>query len=342
MIDRKKISKTLFYIFFSIVVVSLLVAFVFIALDVKGNRFWEFDKHCIDFALSIRSGWLTVIFTIITNLVNPIVIGIIGFCILIFAKNLRKYSFALFLNMGLISLLNLVLKYFFVRSRPDEALQIILEKGYSFPSGHTMFAVAFYGFLIYLIWNLSWKKRIKSILSIISVLIIIFVSISRIYLGVHYATDVIGGLCVSIAYILLYIFIVSRTKQSHINIGSEYKSHSFVGGFKYAVKGIVTALQVETNLLIQFSAGMLVMVFGVALRISPVEWCICIVVSFLVLALEFVNTAIENLCDKITMENDEQIKKVKDIAAGAVLTVSICAAIVACIIFVPKLPFLFK
>jgi len=87
---------------------------------------------------------------------------------------------------------------------------------------------------------------------------------------------------------------------------------------------------------------MLVVVFGVALRLTFVEWAVCIVVCFMVVALELVNTAIENLSDKVTMEYDERIKKTKDIAAGAVLTMSICAVIVACIIFLPKLPFLFK
>ena len=161
MVDRSKIKKICLFAILCIVSISFLVGFIFVAIDVKGNRFQEFDEQCSDFALSIRSGWLTVIFTIITNLVNPIVIGIVGFCILIFAKNRRIFSFQLFLNMGIIALLNLVFKYFFVRNRPDEALHLINEVGYSFPSGHAMFAVAFYGFLTYMLWNSNRKTPTK-------------------------------------------------------------------------------------------------------------------------------------------------------------------------------------
>lgn len=342
MIDKVKLKKIILFVIFSIISLSLILAFMWVAIDMKGNRFSEFDEACINFALSIRTGWLTVIFNIITNLVNPIVIGIVGFCILIFAKNRRIFSFQLFLNIGIVALLNLVFKYFFVRNRPDEALHLISEVGYSFPSGHTMFAVAFYGFLIYMLWNSHKKKRTKIGFSIIGVLLIFLISFSRIYLGVHYASDVLGGLCVSLGYLIIFLFVVSRTNKVPETMGSDYKRHTFFGGFKYAGMGIIKAIQEENNLLVQFSASMLVVVFGVALRISPVEWCICFIMCFLVMALELVNTSFENLCDRVTMENDNAIKKIKDISAGAVLMMSICAVIVAGIIFIPKVPYLFK
>jgi len=342
MVEAKKVKNWILYSVFCLVAVLFFTAFVFIAFDVRGNRFWGLDKMCLEFALSIRTPWLNVIFTMITNLVNPIVLGIIGFCILLFSKKLKGYSFALFLNMGLVSLLNLALKYFFVRSRPDGALQLVVETGYSFPSGHAMLAVAFYGFLIYMLWHLNWKVSYKVGLTITGVCVILLISVSRVYLGVHYATDVIGGLCISITYLMVFLLVMSRARHVTQNVDSEYKKHTFLGGFKYAIRGIGVAIKEENNLLVQFAAGMLVVVFGVALRLTFVEWAVCIVVCFMVVALELVNTAIENLSDKVTMEYDERIKKTKDIAAGAVLTMSICAVIVACIIFLPKLPFLFK
>jgi len=341
MIEKRPIKKIIFFVIFSIVVLTLLLAFVSIAIDIRGNRFAEFDEKCLNFALSIRSGWLTVAFRIITNLVNPIVIGIVGFCILIFAKNRRIFSFQLFLNMGIVAILNLVFKYFFVRNRPDEIFHLVSETGYSFPSGHAMFAVAFYGFLIYMLWNTQRKKSTKIVLTIIGVILVALISFSRIYLGVHYASDVIGGVCVSLGYLIIFLFVVSRTNKVPENMGTDYKRHTFWGGFKYAGKGIITAIQEENNLLVQFSASMLVVVFGVALRISPVEWCICFIMCFLVMSLELVNTSFENLCDRVTLENDSAIKKIKDISAGAVLMMSICSVVVAGIIFIPKIPFLF-
>lgn len=342
MAEKKNIKKTIFVIIYYMLALLFLLAFMFIAIDIRGNRFGVFDEECINLALSIRTSWLTIIFRIITNLVNPIVIGAVGFCILLFAKNKRIFSFQLFLNMGIVALLNLVFKYFFVRSRPDEALHLISEVGYSFPSGHTMFAVAFYGFLIYMLWNSQRKKSLKIGLTIGGVLLVFLISLSRIYLCVHYASDVIGGFCVSVGYLLIFLFVVSRANNIPEKIGTDYKRHTFCGGFKYAGKGIITAIQEENNLLVQFSASMLVVVFGVALRISAVEWCICTIMCFLVMALELVNTSFENLCDRVTIENDDRIKKIKDISAGAVLMMSICALIVAGIIFIPKVPFLFK
>ena len=339
---NNKIKNVTSYILIGIIAFALLIAFLFVAIDVEGDRFAFFDNKCIDFALSIRQGWLTVIFTIITNLVNPIVIGIVGFCILIFAKNKRIFSFQLFLNMGIIAILNFVFKYTFVRDRPDEALHLVSEVGYSFPSGHAMFAVAFYGFLIYMLWNSRRKKRIKITGTIVGILLVILISFSRIYLGVHYASDVIGGLYVSLGYIIIFLYIVARSNKVAEQKGSDYKRHTFWGGFKYASIGIITAIKEENNLLVQFAASMLVVVFAAALRISPVEWCICITMCFLVMGLELVNTAFENLCDRVTTENDAIIKKIKDISAGAVLMMSICAVIVAGTIFIPKLPVLFK
>lgn len=341
MVDKKKIKNLLFLMFYGFIAFSLLLAFLFVAIDVRGNRFEWLDEACINFALSIRSGWLTVIFTIITNLVNPIVIGIVGFCILIFAKERRVFSFQLFLNMGIVALLNLTFKYFFVRNRPDQALHLVAEVGYSFPSGHTMFAVAFYGFLIYMLWNSKRKRTTKIGLTVVGVVLVALISFSRIYLGVHYASDVVGGLLVSLGYLMIFLFVVARANKIPEKHGSDYKRHTFFGGFKYAGKGIITAIEEENNLLVQFSASMLVVVFGVALRISSVEWCICFIMCFLVMALELVNTSFENLCDRVTLENDERIKKIKDISAGAVLMMSICAVVIASIIFIPKLPNLF-
>lgn len=341
MIEKKDNKKLIWGSVLGFCLVSLLVAFILIAIDVQGKRFFGFDKMCMDFALDIRCGFLTVVFQIITNLVNPIVVGLIGFAILLFARRQRSHSFALFLNMGLVSLLNLGLKYVFGRPRPDEAIRLVSEVGYSFPSGHSMFAVAFYGYLIYMVWHLAWSKRAKIATTISGVVLILLIGLSRVYLGVHYATDIIGAFCISAVYLTLFLFFVKRTIKMSQTGDSEFKKHSFLGGFKYAGKGIISALQEENNLLVQFSSTMLVIVFGVALKISAVEWCICVVLCFVVMSLEFINTAFENLCDRVTMEHDEQIKKIKDISAGAVLTMSICALIVACIIFIPKIPFLF-
>ena len=112
------------------------------------------------------------------------------------------------LNLILQSLLNVLLKNILQRPRPTE-YRIIDESGYSFPSGHSMASMAFYGFLIYLIYKNIENKKIKYIaISMLSILIVA-IGISRIYLGVHYTSDVIAGFLVSIFYLILYTSIIS-------------------------------------------------------------------------------------------------------------------------------------
>ena len=105
-----------------------------------------------------------------------------------------------------------MLKNAFQRGRPIDS--IIEESGYSFPSGHSMVSMAFYGFLIYLVYksNIKYKGLIIGLLSVLIVLI----GISRIYLGVHYPTDVIGGFTLSLSYLLLFIDI-TKPNFTYVN-----------------------------------------------------------------------------------------------------------------------------
>ena len=95
------------------------------------------------------------------------------------------------------------------RERPTE-FRLIDEKGYSFPSGHSMVSMAYYGFLIYLIYKYVKNKKLKYILISGLILLIILIGTSRIYLGVHYTSDVIAGFLVSISYLILYTSIIKK------------------------------------------------------------------------------------------------------------------------------------
>ena len=108
-------------------------------------------------------------------------------------------------------MLNYILKLIFSRTRPID-INIITETGYSFPSGHAMISLAIYGFLAYLLWKSDYKY--KKIGVSLLVLLIVLIGISRIYLGVHYTSDVIAGFIVSLGYLLLFIdFIYPKIKD---------------------------------------------------------------------------------------------------------------------------------
>lgn len=100
-----------------------------------------------------------------------------------------------------------MLKNTFLRERPT-GINIISETGYSFPSGHSLTAMAFYGFIIYLIYKSNIKN--KKIYIILLGLIIFLIGISRIYLGVHFATDVLAGFIISIIFLICYIHVLER------------------------------------------------------------------------------------------------------------------------------------
>ena len=155
--------------------------------------------------LNLRSEPLTVMMKVITNLSSAYVLIAITLGTLLFVKN-KKVGLCVASNLVITTLLNQLLKYIIQRPRPD-GYRLIAESGYSFPSGHSMVSMAFYGLIIYLIWKMVKNKKIKYISCGVLGFLIPMIGFSRIYLGVHYASDVIGGFVVSIAYLIVYVSI---------------------------------------------------------------------------------------------------------------------------------------
>lgn len=151
---------------------------------------------------------ITPYMKIITNFGGATCLITITILLLIIVKN-KKIGLLTLTNLVTITILNQVLKFILRRPRPTE-FRIINETGYSFPSGHSMISMAFYGFLIYLIYKNIKNKYLKTTLIIILSLLIIAIGISRIYLGVHYVSDVIGGFLISISYLIVYIKLIKK------------------------------------------------------------------------------------------------------------------------------------
>ncbi len=107
--------------------------------------------------------------------------------------------------------------------------------------------------------------------------------------------------------------------------------------FRYAFAGVRLLLREEHNARIHATITVLVVVAGIVLRVSPVEWGVLVICIGMVLAAEAFNSAIERICDYLTTEHDDRIRDIKDLAAGAVLLCAIAAAIVGLIVFVPHI-----
>lgn len=129
--------------------------------------------------------------------------------ILFFTIKNKKNGLLVGTNLVIITFLNQALKIIVQRPRPTE-YRIINETGYSFPSGHSMVSMAFYGLLIYLICKNVRNKYFKISLMTILALLIIMIGISRVYLGVHYTSDVCAGFLVSLSYLIIYINIANK------------------------------------------------------------------------------------------------------------------------------------
>jgi len=118
-------------------------------------------------------------------------------------KRFYRLSLAATANIALGALFNEILKHLFLRARPD-LTQLAKVSGYSFPSGHSMNSMIFYGFFVYIIIK-SMKHRSKYFIAGALGLLVFMIGISRIYLGVHYASDVLAGFIIGFAWLMLFI-----------------------------------------------------------------------------------------------------------------------------------------
>ncbi|MBQ2835893.1 MAG: diacylglycerol kinase family protein [Clostridia bacterium] len=110
-----------------------------------------------------------------------------------------------------------------------------------------------------------------------------------------------------------------------------------INSFKYAIEGFISSFKTERNMKIHILAMILVIALGVYLKLKLIEWCIIASAISLVIGGELFNTAIETIVDMVSPEKNPKAKLAKDISAAAVLAVSIGAAIVGGLIFIPKI-----
>lgn len=186
-----------------------IILFLAFAEDVFTKEIMQGDVIGYKFVSNyIISDKLTPIIKIVTNFGGAIILGLITILILILIKN-KKMGLSVLINLCSVTVLNLVLKSILQRPRPNE-YRIINETGYSFPSGHSMISMAFYGFIIYLIYKNIKNKYLKWISIILLSILILMIGFSRIYLGVHYVSDVLAGFLFSISYLIVYIKIINK------------------------------------------------------------------------------------------------------------------------------------
>lgn len=168
------------------------------------------DENVYSLIIKLMSKNMTSMMMFISYLGSAITLITLAIAFILLLKN-RKNSAHIALNLVLVFLLNRILKVIIARPRPS-VLRLVVEDGYSFPSGHSMVSMGFYGFLIYLVCINIKNKKAKYPLVIFLSLLILSIGISRVYLGVHYFTDVLGGFIIAIIYLLIFIKYIYKRK----------------------------------------------------------------------------------------------------------------------------------
>ena len=172
----------------------------------RENEVTAFDHAIINEVQSWINEGRTKQMVFITDLASVTFLSIATAAITLFLIIRKRYGWALFFFLvnALGGLFNSTLKELFKRQRPD-ILPLIEQSGYSFPSGHSMGSFIFYGTLSFMLFRLLKGKWEKTVGAVAAACMIILVGVTRIYLGVHYPSDVIGGFSIGAAWLFFCI-----------------------------------------------------------------------------------------------------------------------------------------
>lgn len=197
-------KKNLKWIIFGILIVLVIGIMIFI----KNGRIVEFDNYIYTLVTHNTNSVLdnlNHIFTFFGSTLWMIILPIL--CLIMFKDKKKAVFICVCLIISII--LNIGIKNVFMRERPV-VRKLVEETSYSFPSGHTTAAVTMYGIMLYLIIKSSFSKNKKIIFSSGLIILMFLVAVSRIYLGAHFASDVIGGALVSSAFLILYTSVTEK------------------------------------------------------------------------------------------------------------------------------------
>ncbi|MFD2706644.1 phosphatase PAP2 family protein [Salibacterium lacus] len=208
----KRGVQALLYLALALIVIGVsFYIFVELADEVAEQEKFALDRRTADAVASMQTGWLDTAMAVITEIgsVPWLTAGSILLAVCIFFAYRRKWWRLLYFAVAMIgiSILTKTLKLTFERQRPD-VLQQHDGTGFSFPSGHSTGPIVFYGFIVYLVFRSSMSGTAKWLLNGALVLLTLLIGFSRVYLNVHYITDVIGGFALGLSWLVVCLLVL--------------------------------------------------------------------------------------------------------------------------------------
>ncbi|MDT7827424.1 phosphatase PAP2 family protein [Pricia sp. S334] len=190
-----------------VVVVGSINLFVELTDGLKEGELSAIDSQITDYIISFRTPARTEFFIWLTHvgdIYGYLIIG--GIFIFLSAVVFKSWKYIAQIGIVLIlaTLSNMMLKRFIDRARPDIE-HLVSVATLSYPSGHAMSAMAFYGFLIYLLYRFKMNRFLKVAAIIFFILLILNIGISRVYLGVHFPTDIIAGFIAGFIWVVFCV-----------------------------------------------------------------------------------------------------------------------------------------
>lgn len=187
-----------------------MAGFCFLVGLILSGRAHILDDPVRHFFYGLRGDVLTPLVIGITNLSNTKFI--IALCLVLLILRPTRITCGIPVSAGaiLVTILNKTIKHLVQRPRPDDIVHLVREGGFSFPSGHSITSMFVYGMLLYLIQTHVQNRRMRIVLSVLVAIPLVLVGPSRIYLGVHYPTDVLAGWCLGFAVLMLAIEVLQR------------------------------------------------------------------------------------------------------------------------------------
>lgn len=192
-----------------------LAFFTWIAHEVLAEKEEAVDNYVFNYlAAHIINNNLTGLMKAITYFASATFLQIAYACLIIFyllIKNIKRAVEIVAIGLGGF-LVNYYMKLFFHRVRPPHPLIAPLQN-FSFPSGHATSGFIFYGLLAYLVWKTGFSKVYKISIALLLILFSLLIGFSRVYLRLHYPSDVAAGFCIGFAWLILSVYLVEKLKK---------------------------------------------------------------------------------------------------------------------------------